>query len=113
SGPNRLDLHAVDAYKAENGTLAGYPDADPLTQQALLGLPCDVLVPSALENQIAVNNADRIRARLIAEGASGLTTPEADKILADRGIPVLPDIYANAGGVTVSYFEWVQAMQAF
>lgn len=111
--PNGLDLHAVDAYKAENGTLAGYPDADPLTQQELLELPCDVLVPSALENQITVNNADRIRARLIAEGANGPTTPEADKILADRGIPVLPDIYANAGGVTVSYFEWVQAMQAF
>lgn len=111
--PKGLDLDEVDAYKAANGTLLEFPNADSVTPAELLELPCDVLIPSALENQITSNNADRIRARLISEGANGPTTPEADKILAGRGITVLPDIYANAGGVTVSYFEWVQAMQAF
>jgi len=76
-------------------------------------LPVDVLIPAALENQITAVNAPQIQARLIAEAANGPTTPEADDIFFDRGVFVLPDIYANAGGVTVSYFEWVQALQAF
>lgn len=111
--PNGLDLAKVDQYKAENGSLFGYPEAQLVTNEELLELPCDVLIPAALENQITSRNADRIQATLIAEGANGPTTPEADQILFDRGITLMPDIYANAGGVTVSYFEWVQAMQAF
>ncbi len=84
-----------------------------MTNAELLTLPCDILVPAALEKQITEENADKITARLIAEGANGPTTPEADAIMRDRGITVVPDIYANAGGVIVSYFEWVQALQAF
>lgn len=108
-----LDLDAVDRHKLETGSLRDFPEAQNVTNAELLELPCDVLIPAALENQITVRNADRIQAKLIAEGANGPTSPEADKILADRGVALLPDIYANAGGVTVSYFEWVQAMQAF
>jgi glutamate dehydrogenase (NAD(P)+) len=111
--PDGLDLAAVDRYKAETGSLQGFPEAQEVTNSELLELPCDVLIPAALENQITSRNADRIQASLVAEGANGPTTPEADRILHDRGVMLLPDIYANAGGVTVSYFEWVQAMQAF
>lgn len=111
--PNGLDLADVDRYKAETGSLFGYPEAESVTNAELLELPCDVLIPAALENQITARNADKIQATLIAEGANGPTSPEADQILFDRGITLMPDIYANAGGVTVSYFEWVQAMQAF
>lgn len=111
--PNGLDLDAVDRYKAETGSLRDFPEAENVTNEELLELPCDVLIPSALENVITSENADRIKATLIAEGANGPTTPEADKILFERGVTLMPDIYANAGGVTVSYFEWVQAMQAF
>lgn len=111
--PNGLDLAAVDRHKAETGALRDFPEAQNVTNEELLELPCDILIPAALENQITEGNADRIQAKLIAEGANGPTTPEADKILAERGITLMPDIYANAGGVTVSYFEWVQAMQAF
>lgn len=111
--PHGLDLEAVDRHKRETGTLRDFRDAQNVSNQELLELPCDILIPAALENQITARNADRIQARLIAEGANGPTTPEADRILAERGIMLLPDIYANAGGVTVSYFEWVQAMQAF
>jgi glutamate dehydrogenase (NAD(P)+) len=84
-----------------------------MTNAELLELPCDVLVPAALENQITGRNASRIQARLVVEAANGPTTPEADQILDDRGITVVPDILANAGGVTVSYFEWVQDLQRF
>jgi glutamate dehydrogenase (NAD(P)+) len=108
-----LDLKAVHAYKNAMGTLAGFPEAEEVTNRELLELPCDVLIPAALENQITSDNATKIKARLIAEGANGPTSPEADLILHDRGIHLLPDIMANAGGVTVSYFEWAQAMQAF
>jgi glutamate dehydrogenase (NAD(P)+) len=111
--PNGLDLDAVDRHKRETGNLRDFPEAQNVSNQELLELPCDILIPAALENQITARNADRIQASLIAEGANGPTTPEADRILAERGIMLLPDIYANAGGVTVSYFEWVQAMQAF
>src|SRR4029453_19214324 len=90
-----------------------FPDAQNVTNEELLELPCEILIPAALESQITQRNADRIRARIIAEAANGPTTPAADDILFDRGVLVLPDIFANAGGVTVSYFEWVQALQWF
>ena len=113
SNPNGLDLAAVSAHKARTGTVQGYSEAENVTNQEILVLPTDILIPAALENQITAENAGRIQARLIAEAANGPTTPEADAILYDRGVFVLPDIFANAGGVTVSYFEWVQALQAF
>jgi glutamate dehydrogenase (NAD(P)+) len=103
-----LDLPDVAAWIAANGSLAGYPSARHVSNDELLELPCDVLVLAAREDQVTDDNAGRIRARLVAEGANGPTTVEADAILADRGILVLPDILTNAGGVTVSYFEWVQ-----
>ncbi|GBD18489.1 Glutamate dehydrogenase [bacterium HR27] len=111
--PNGLDVRAVLDFKHRTGTVVGFPEAEPVTNEELLELPCDILIPAALEEQITEANAGRIRARLIAEAANGPTTPEADRILADRGVIVLPDIYANAGGVTVSYFEWVQGLQQF
>lgn len=103
-----LDLEAVRAWVAANGTLEGYPAADFVTNAELLELPCDVLVLAAREDQVTGANADRLDCRIVAEGANGPTTIEADRILADRGILVLPDVLTNAGGVTVSYFEWVQ-----
>jgi len=106
-----LDRADVDAWIHEHGQLAGYPRADHVTNAQLLELPCDVLVLAATENQVTGENADRIAADLIVEGANGPTTLEADEILAQRGIPVIPDILANAGGVAVSYFEWVQDLQ--
>ncbi|MEZ4573247.1 MAG: glutamate dehydrogenase [Thermomicrobiales bacterium] len=111
--PDGLDIPAVVEFKASNGTVVGFPGSDNVTNDELLELPCDILLPAALEEQITGENADRVQARLIAEAANGPTTPEADMILYDKGVFVLPDIYANAGGVTVSYFEWVQALQAF
>lgn len=111
--PKGLDLRAVHAHKADAGTVGGFADAEEIHNGDLLELPCDILIPSALENQITAKNAAKIQARLIAEGANGPTSPEADEILQDRGIQVLPDILANAGGVTVSYFEWAQAMQRY
>jgi glutamate dehydrogenase (NAD(P)+) len=89
------------------------PETEPVTNAELLELPCDVLVPAALENQVTAKNALRVKTRLIIEAANGPTTPEADRILNDRGVMIVPDILANAGGVTVSYFEWVQDLQRF
>jgi glutamate dehydrogenase (NAD(P)+) len=106
-----LDLDALDAWRAENGGLAGFPSVREVTNSGLLELPCDVLVLAATENQVTGANAARLSARLVAEGANGPTTLDADAILAERGIPVLPDILTNAGGVAVSYFEWVQDIQ--
>jgi len=111
--PNGLDLVAVTQYKERTGSVVGFSEADNVTNEELLELPCDVLIPAALEGQITSRNADRIKAGIIAEAANGPTSPEADGILYDKGVLLLPDILANAGGVTVSYFEWVQAMQAF
>ncbi|MEY2786845.1 MAG: hypothetical protein RL277_3057 [Planctomycetota bacterium] len=103
-----LDIPAVMAHLKKNGKLAGFPGAKELTSAAALELPCEVLVPAATENQITSQNAERIQAKLIIEGANGPTTDAADKILEKKGVIVVPDILANAGGVTVSYFEWVQ-----
>jgi glutamate dehydrogenase (NAD(P)+) len=111
--PNGLDIPAVRAYVAETGGLDGFAGGDTISNTDLLTLPCDVLIPAAMENQITDDIASRIEASLIVEGANGPTTPEADDILNDRGILLVPDILANAGGVVVSYFEWVQDLQAF
>jgi glutamate dehydrogenase (NAD(P)+) len=111
--PEGLDLEAVEAHKARTGSVVGFSEAEDVSNEELLVLPTDILIPAALEHQITEVNAGQIQARLIAEAANGPTTPEADAILYERGIFVIPDILANAGGVTVSYFEWVQALQAF
>jgi glutamate dehydrogenase (NAD(P)+) len=103
-----LDVPRLTAYVRETGELRGFPGALPIDNEALLRLPVDVLLPAALEAQIRADNAAEIQARIIVEGANGPTTPEADDILARRGIEIVPDILANAGGVVVSYFEWVQ-----
>ena len=103
-----LDLEKLGAWKAEHGTVVGFPGAARITNAELLELECDILIPAALENQITSANAARIRAKIVAEAANGPTTPEADEVLAGRGIFLIPDILCNAGGVTVSYFEWVQ-----
>jgi glutamate dehydrogenase (NAD(P)+) len=103
-----LDLDAARAWIADHGTLEDFPNVEHVTNAELLELPCDVLVLAALEDQLTGENAPRIDTKLIAEGANGPTSIEADAILADRGILVLPDVLTNAGGVTVSYFEWVQ-----
>ncbi len=111
--PEGLDHDAMVKYYKENDSFENFPDAENITNRDLLELPCDVLVPAALSNQITKENADKIRAKMIVEGANGPTTSEADRILTGRKIPVIPDILANAGGVIVSYFEWVQDVQCF
>jgi glutamate dehydrogenase (NAD(P)+) len=106
--PNGLNIPEVLSYLHENKTFDGYPGVDRVSNSELLEIECDVLAPCATENQITSENADRIKCKILSEGANGPTTPKADKILHDKGIFVIPDILANAGGVTVSYFEWVQ-----
>jgi glutamate dehydrogenase (NAD(P)+) len=103
-----LDVPAVEAWKREHGTVVGLPETRTITNQDLLSQECDILIPAALGNQIKADNADQIKARLIVEAANRPITPEADDILTERGVYILPDILANAGGVTVSYYEWVQ-----
>jgi glutamate dehydrogenase (NAD(P)+) len=103
-----LDPDKVIAWKKEHGTVQGFPGSEDITNAELLETPCDVLIPAAYENQITISNAHKIKARIVAEAANGPTTPEADEILAEHGVFMIPDILANAGGVTVSYFEWVQ-----
>jgi glutamate dehydrogenase (NAD(P)+) len=100
-------------YKERSGTVVGMPGTSRISNDDLLTMKCDILIPAALENVISLNNADQIKAKIIAEAANGPTTPHADEVLARKGIMVLPDILANAGGVTVSYFEWVQDLQSF
>jgi glutamate dehydrogenase (NAD(P)+) len=107
-----LDVKALMAHKAESGSVVGFTGGEPVENRDVLEFDCDVLVPAALEKVITKENAPRIRAQIVAEAANGPTMPDADDILFDRGIMVLPDILANAGGVTVSYFEWVQDLQA-
>jgi glutamate dehydrogenase (NAD(P)+) len=106
--PEGLDIPKLIAHTQQHKTVAGFPGADPLEPDDLWGLDVDVLIPAALENQITMENASLIKAKIIAEGANGPTTPDAHRALHERGIFVVPDILANAGGVTTSYFEWVQ-----
>jgi glutamate dehydrogenase/leucine dehydrogenase len=106
--PNGLDIARVTAWKQEHGTVAGFPGATGITNEELLEVDCEILIPAALENQITARNAGNIKARIVAEAANGPTTPEADDILHANGVFLIPDILCNAGGVTVSYFEWVQ-----
>jgi glutamate dehydrogenase (NAD(P)+) len=108
-----LDLPLVTRHKQETGSVVGAPRTRPLSNAELLEIDCDVLIPAALEGVLTEQNAPRIRARLIAEAANGPTTPEADDIFRERGVVVIPDILCNAGGVTVSYFEWVQDREEF
>jgi glutamate dehydrogenase (NAD(P)+) len=108
-----LDIPALARHVQSTGSVVGFPGTLPITNAELLELPVDVLVPAALENQITARNAGRVQAKLILEGANGPTTPDADEILLRRGVTVVPDIVANAGGVIVSYFEWVQDLQSF
>ena len=106
--PAGLDLAAVDAHKKKTGSVVALAGSTPVSNQAILEIPCDVLIPAALENQITADNAGKIKTKIVAEAANGPTTPEADEILFKSGAMVIPDILCNAGGVTVSYFEWVQ-----
>jgi glutamate dehydrogenase (NAD(P)+) len=108
-----IDIAAAFAHKREHGTLAGLKDADQITNDDLLLLDVDVLAPCALEQVITERNADQVKASMICEGANGPVTPDADAILEDKGVLILPDVLANAGGVVVSYFEWVQGLQEF
>src|SRR5881628_2645760 len=111
--PHGIDIRQLEAHVAEAGGVAGFPGTEPVSNAELLEQPCDILVPAAIGSQIREVNADRIKATIVAEGANGPTTPEADAILRDRGVTVIPDILANAGGVIVSYFEWVQGLQYY
>lgn len=108
-----LDPMAVSTFVDQGGSLMDFPGVDTVTNAELLALDCDVLVAAATENQITSRNADAVRAKIVAEGANGPTTPDADEILKDKGIFIIPDILCNAGGVTVSYLEWVQDLQSF
>lgn len=111
--PKRLDVPGVLAYLKENKTVEGYTEAEHIGNADLLEAECEILMPAATENQITTHNADRIRCRILAEGANGPTTADADEIISAKSIFVIPDILANAGGVTVSYFEWVQDRMGF
>ena len=108
-----LDAEALQACRRETGSVSNFSSGDRLSNEELLTLPCDILVPAALENQLTERIAPQVQSKLIAEAANGPTTPQADAIFRDRGLTVIPDILANAGGVTVSYFEWVQNLQEF
>jgi glutamate dehydrogenase/leucine dehydrogenase len=106
--PKGLNISKLKVHESEKGSVASFPQTKPISNEELFALKCDILVPAALENVITEQNADTIDAKMVVEGANGPTTPEADKILHEKGIFVIPDILANAGGVTVSYFEWIQ-----
>jgi glutamate dehydrogenase (NAD(P)+) len=108
-----LDPAQVADHKEKSGSVAGFKGAERITNDELLEVKCDVLVPAALENQVTQKNASRVRARILAEAANGPTTPGADRVLREHGVFVIPDILCNAGGVTVSYFEWAQNMQGY
>jgi glutamate dehydrogenase (NAD(P)+) len=111
--PNGVDVQAARAHKREHGSFAGFRGAEPISNEDLLLLDVEVLAPCALEQVITPENADKVKARVIVEGANGPVTPAADEILEDKDVLVLPDILANAGGVVVSYFEWVQGLQEY
>jgi glutamate dehydrogenase (NAD(P)+) len=110
---NGLDIAALAAHRHETGSIRGFAGGEDMDRHEALFLPCDVLLPAATENVITSENAHQVRCRILCEGANGPTTPLADEVLADNKVFVIPDILANAGGVTVSYFEWVQDRQGF
>jgi glutamate dehydrogenase (NAD(P)+) len=109
--PKGIDAWELAAHASESGSVVGFKDADEVTNDELLAIDCDILIPAALEGQLTEQTSGRVRASIVVEAANGPTTPEGDEVLADRGIHVVPDILANSGGVTVSYFEWVQGLQ--
>ena len=111
--PKGLDIQGLLDYKKQTGSVVAFDGAETITNADLLALPCDILIPAAMECQITASNAAQVKARLLVEGANGPTTPEADEILRDKGVLVIPDILANTGGVIVSYFEWVQDIASF
>jgi glutamate dehydrogenase (NAD(P)+) len=111
--PDGIDVRQLEAHVAETGSVMGFPGSEPISNADLITQPCDVLIPAAVGGQVHAGNADRVKASIIAEGANGPTTPEADVILRERGVTVIPDILCNAGGVVVSYFEWVQGLQYY
>jgi glutamate dehydrogenase (NAD(P)+) len=108
-----IDIRQLERHVAESGSIVGFPGTDGLSNAELLEQPCDVLIPAAVASQLHAGNAERVKANLVVEGANGPTTPEADTILRERGVTVIPDVLANAGGVVVSYFEWVQGLQYY
>ena len=110
---NGIDLDALWEHRQRNGTIHGFPEAEKADPAELLVTECDILIPAATENQITSRNADRVKCKILAEGANGPTTAAADEILADKRVFVIPDILCNAGGVTTSYFEWVQDRQGY
>jgi glutamate dehydrogenase (NAD(P)+) len=111
--PKGIDIPAAIAHKQERGTLKGLANVEPISNEELLLLDCDILAPCGLEQVLTEQNADKVKAKIVCEGANGPTTPGADEILEDKGVLVLPDVLANAGGVVVSYFEWVQGLQEY
>jgi len=111
--PNGIDVHQLLGYKERNGTTLGFKNAEAMPSEEVLLSECEILIPAATENVITSRNADKIRARIVVEGANGPTTAVADEILAEKRIFVMPDILANSGGVTASYFEWVQDRMGF
>ena len=108
-----IDVPAAIAFKQETGQLRGFRGSEAITNEELILLDCDILAPCALEQVITADNAAKVKAKVIVEGANGPTTPAADDILEDMGVLILPDVLANAGGVVVSYFEWVQGLQEY
>jgi glutamate dehydrogenase (NAD(P)+) len=111
--PSGIDIRQLEAHVAASGGVAGFPGTEPLSNDEILTQPCDVLIPAAVGSVLRGDNAERVKATIVAEGANGPSTPEADVILRDRGVTVIPDILCNAGGVVVSYFEWVQGLQYY
>ena len=111
--PHGIDIRQLEAYTAEAGSVVGFPGTDAVTNAEVLEQACDILIPAAVASQLHADNAERIKAHIVAEGANGPSTPEADTILRERGVTVIPDILCNAGGVVVSYFEWVQGLQYY
>ncbi len=111
--PEGIDIRQLQTHVAESGSVGGFPGTTPVSNTDLVTQPCDILIPAAVGGQIHEGNADRVKASIVAEGANGPTTPEADAILRERGVTVIPDVLCNAGGVVVSYFEWVQGLQYY
>ena len=111
--PKGLNIPTLTEYAKVNGTVVGFQDSEPVSNAELLELDCDILIPAAMQGQLTGDNAKNIKAKIIVEAANGPTTPLADSILKDKGVLLVPDILANAGGVVVSYFEWVQDLQSF